>query len=268
MTAVLQDLRAGRIGGVGLSGTAIPALIGLIIPVAVAVSANSTSFVPRLLLALILTLAWQYLFVRVRGGRIGLDGIITAALIALFVPVDAPLWQLALGICFGVVIGEQVFGGRGRNFVHPVVAALAFLMFSFTDVDYRAGPTMPLGTLVPSAVLLLLSGQASWRLLLAAFAVMALSGWTQGQDSAALVLSGAISCAILFLAADPVCSAATNPGRWAQGILTGLLVGLFSQAGSAFGATIFAILMSSIFAPLIDHVVVAIHVRRRARRYG
>lgn len=246
MSAVLQDLRAGRIGGVGLSGTAIPALIGLIIPVAIAVSVGSTSFAARLLLALVLTLGWQYLFVRLRRGLIGPDGIVTAALIAILVPIDAPLWQLALGVSFGVVIGEQVFGGRGRNFVHPVVAALAFLMFSFTDVDYRAGPAIPLAALAPALVLLLLSGQASWRLLLAALAVMALAGWTQGQDPSALVLSGAISCAILFLAADPVCSAATNPGRWAQGMLTGLLVGLFSQAGSAFGATIFAILMSSI----------------------
>lgn len=268
MTAILLDLRAGRLGRFRLSGTATPALIGLIIPVVVAVSAGSTSFALRLLLALILTLVWQYLFARVRGGRIDLDGIVAAALIALLVPVDAPLWQLALGISFGVVIGEQVFGGRGRNFVHPVVAALGFLMFSFTDVDYRAGPAIPLATLAPALLLLLLSGQASWRLLFAALAMMAMASWTQGQDPAALVLSGAISCAILFLAADPVCSAATNPGRWAQGVLTGLLVGLFSQAGSAFGATIFAILMSSIFAPLIDHVVVAIHVRRRARRYG
>ncbi|NKX15768.1 hypothetical protein HGG75_04780 [Ochrobactrum pseudogrignonense] len=47
-----------------------------------------------------------------------------------------------------------------------------------------------------------------------------------------------------------------------------MLIGLFSQAGSTFGAAIFAILMSSIFAPLIDYVVVAIHVRRRARRHG
>ena len=97
---------------------------------------------------------------------------------------------------------------------------------------------------------------------------MVLSSWMQGQDVASLLLSGAIGCAILFLAADPVCSAATNPGRWAQGILTGLLIGLFSQAGSAFGAAIFAILMSSIFAPLIDFLVVTVHVKRRARRYG
>ncbi len=83
-----------------------------------------------------------------------------------------------------------------------------------------------------------------------------------------LLLSGAICCAILFLAADPVCSAATNPGRWAQGILTGLLIGLFSQSGSVFGAAVFAILMSSIFAPLIDYVVVALHVKRRAKHYG
>ncbi|HBT70523.1 MAG TPA: NADH-quinone reductase [Agrobacterium sp.] len=268
MTAFLQDLRAGRFAHIPLASAVMPALLGLIAPVALIISFAGSAFAIRLLLALVVTVGWQFVFARVRGIGIGLDGIITATLIALLVPVDAPLWQLALGISFGVVIAEQVFGGRGRNFVHPAVAALAFLMFSFTDFDYRTGPDIPVAALAPAALLLLLSGQASWRLLLAIVGAMVLSSWMQGQDVASLLLSGAIGCAILFLAADPVCSAATNPGRWAQGILTGLLIGLFSQAGSAFGAAIFAILMSSIFAPLIDFLVVTVHVKRRARRYG
>lgn len=267
MTALLQGLRGGRLGHTALAGSAMPALFGLIAPAVAALLAGGTQFAMRLLLALVLTLAWQYLFARIRRLRPGLDGIVTATLIALLVPADAPLWQLALGVTFGVVIAEQVFGGRGRNFVHPAVAALAFLIFSFTDVDYRAGPDIALATLLPAAILLLFSGQVSWRLLLASFGAMALALWAQGTDPSPILLSGAIACAILFLAADPVCSASTDPGRWAQGILTGLLIGLFSQAGSVFGAAIFAILMSSIFAPLIDYLVVAVHVKRRARRH-
>ncbi|MCX8997416.1 RnfABCDGE type electron transport complex subunit D [Rhizobiaceae bacterium BDR2-2] len=266
--AFLHGLHAGRLGRTALAGSVMPALLGLIAPAVAALLAGGTQFAMRLLLALVLTLAWQYVFARIRGLGPGLDGIVTATLIALLVPAEAPLWQLVLGVSFGVVIAEQVFGGRGRNFVHPAVAALAFLMFSFTDVDYRAGPDIPLATLVPALVLLLLSGQASWRLLLGAFGALALAVWAQGNDPSPILLSGAISCAILFLAADPVCSASTDAGRWAQGILTGLLIGLFSQAGSVFGAAIFAILMSSIFAPLIDYLVVAVHVKRRARRYG
>ena len=268
MIAFLHSLRAGRLGRIPLAGSAMPALLGLIAPAVAALLAGGPQFAARLFLALVLTLGWQCVFARIQGLRPGLDGVATAALVALLVPAEAPLWQLALGISFGVVIGEQVFGGRGRNFVHPVVAALAFLLFSFTDVDYRAGPDIALPALVPALVLLLFSGQASGRLLLAAFGAMALAVWAQGNDHpAAVLLSGAIGCAILFLAADPVCSAATDAGRWAQGILTGLLIGLFSQAGSAFGAAIFAILLSSIFAPLIDYLVVAVHVKRRARRH-
>ncbi len=268
MMAFIQVLRTGRIGHVTLGGSVAPALLGLFAPVAAALFMGGAQFAARLFLALVMTLAWQYLFARVRSLKFGLDGIVTATLIALLAPMDAPLWQLVLGVSFGVVIAEQVFGGRGRNFVHPAVAALAFLMFSFTDVDYRAGPDIPLATLVPALILLLLSGQASWRLLLGAFGALALAVWAQGNDPSPILLSGAIGCAILFLATDPVCSASTNAGRWAQGILTGLLIGLFSQAGSVFGATIFAILMSSIFAPLIDYLVVAVHIKRRARRYG
>lgn len=268
MIAFFHDLQAGRVGRTLLSDSATPALLGVIVPVVSALVADTEQFAARLLISVSLTLAWQHVFTRVRGLRPGLDGIVAATLIALLVPADAPLWQLALGVSFGVVIAEQVFGGRGRNFVHPAVAALAFVMFSFTEIDYRAGPNIPLAALLPALVLLLLSGQASWRLLLAAYGAMALMVWGQGSDPSANLLSGAIGCAILFLAADPVCSCTTNPGRFAQGILTGVLIGLFSQAGSAFGAAIFAILMSSIFAPLIDYVVVAIHVMRRARRYG
>ncbi|MEO9340402.1 RnfABCDGE type electron transport complex subunit D [Mesorhizobium sp. SB112] len=251
-----------------MAGSAMPALLGLIAPVVAAVLAGGGRFAVWLFLALFLTLAWQYLFARIREEKVGIDGIVTAILIALLVPVEAPLWQLALGVSFGVLIAEQVFGGRGRNFVHPAVAGLAFLMFSFTDVDYRAGPNIPLPTLIPALLLLLSSGQASWRLLLAVFGAMALVVWSQGNDLSVILLSGAIGCAILFLAADPVCSASSNPARWTQGILTGLLIGLFSQAGSVFGATIFAILMSSIFAPLIDYVVMSVHVKRRIRRDG
>ncbi|NKX15767.1 hypothetical protein HGG75_04775 [Ochrobactrum pseudogrignonense] len=159
MIAFFHDLQAGRVGRTLLSDSATPALLGVIVPVVSALVADTEQFAARLLISVSLTLAWQHVFTRVRGLRPGLDGIVAATLIALLVPADAPLWQLALGVSFGVVIAEQVFGGRGRNFVHPAVAALAFVMFSFTEIDYRAGPNIPLAALLPALVLLLLSGR-------------------------------------------------------------------------------------------------------------
>ena len=103
MTAFLQDLRAGRFAHIPLASAVMPALLGLIAPVALILSFAGSAFAIRLLLALVVTVGWQFVFARVRGIGIGLDGIITATLIALLVPVDAPLWQLALGISFGAV---------------------------------------------------------------------------------------------------------------------------------------------------------------------
>ena len=106
MTAFLQDLRAGRFAHIPLASAVMPALLGLLAPVVLVLSLAGPSFAIRLLLALVVMIGWQFVFARVRGIGIGLDGIVTATLIALLVPVDAPLWQLALGISFGVVIAE------------------------------------------------------------------------------------------------------------------------------------------------------------------
>ena len=52
-------------------------------------------------------------------------------LYALIVPATTPLWQVALGIIFGVVIGKEVFGGTGKNFLNPALTGRAFLYFAY-----------------------------------------------------------------------------------------------------------------------------------------
>ncbi|MHB2264527.1 RnfABCDGE type electron transport complex subunit D [Aliihoeflea sp. PC F10.4] len=245
-----------------------PALLGLALPLAAILLLQGPVVLPRIVLLLIVTLFWQALFCRVRGRAMEPSGIVTALLVAILVPADAPFWQLALGMTFGIVIGEQIFGGRGRNFVHPAVVVLAFVMFSFTDATYRAGPDIPVWTLLPALVLLLVTGQAARRILLGFAIAMPLVLWAVGGEPAAPFLSGAIVFAVLYLAADPVASASTNPGRVIHGLLVGTLAALFSQAGELFGSVVFAILMASIFAPTIDQIIIALHIRRRAARHG
>lgn len=246
----------------------LPALIGLALPLAAILVSQGPVVLPRLALILIVVLFWQTLFCRVRGRAMEPSGIVTAGIIAILVPLDAPLWQLVMAATFGTVLGEQVFGGRGRNFIHPAVVALAFAMFSFTDTTYRAGPDIPAWTLLPALVLLAGSGQAAWRILASVALAMPLVLWAIGGDPAAPFLSGAVLLAIIYLAADPVASAATGPGRIVHGLLVGALAALFSQAGELFGSMVFAILMASIFAPAIDQIVIAVHMRRRASRHG
>jgi len=259
----------GDLPGRAWGRSSLPALAGLIPPVAALTLAEGPALWLRLCVLAIVTVGWQLVFARLRRQPIDPHGLVTAALVALAVPAGAPLWQLLLGISFGVVIGEQVFGGRGRSFLHPAVVTLAFLMFSFTDQDYRAGPELGWWTVLPALLLLLVAGQVSWRLLAAAAAALVLLLAVQGAaEPWTVLLDGAVLMVLVFLAADPVASAATNPGRWIYGALVGALAGLFGQVGAIFGSTVFAILLASIFAPLIDQLVIALHGRWREGRRG
>jgi Na+-transporting NADH:ubiquinone oxidoreductase subunit B len=57
--------------------------------------------------------------------------LVSSMLYALIVPATTPLWQVALGIIFGVVIGKEVFGGTGKNFLNPALTGRAFLYFAY-----------------------------------------------------------------------------------------------------------------------------------------
>jgi len=249
--------------------SSLPAGLGLVLPLAMLAAVEGPALALRLALVLVVTLALQMLFARLRQHPFDFYGIVTAGLVTMAVPASAPLYQLLLAIVFGVVIGEQVFGGRGRSFLHPAVVTLAFLTFSFADQDYRTGPVFLSWTLLPALLLLVLSGQASWRVLLASGVALVGLGALQGQaEPWAVLLQGGVPLVLLYLAADPVSSAATDPGRWVYGALVGALAALFAQIGPAFGAAVFAVLLASIFAPLIDRLVIAGHVVWRERRHG
>lgn len=74
---------------------------------------------------------WEVLFATVRGHEINEGFFVTSILLSLIVPPTLPLWQAALGISFGVVIGKEVFGGTGKNFLNPALTGRAFLFFAY-----------------------------------------------------------------------------------------------------------------------------------------
>jgi len=74
---------------------------------------------------------WEVLFASVRGHEINEGFFVTSVLFALILPPDIPLWQAALGITFGIVVGKEVFGGTGMNFLNPALTARAFLYFAY-----------------------------------------------------------------------------------------------------------------------------------------
>lgn len=94
---------------------------------------------------------WEVLFAMVRGHEVNEGFFVTSILFALTCPPDLPLWQAALGISFGVVIGKEVFGGTGKNFLNPALTGRAFLFFAYpaemsgdavwTAVDGYSGAT-------------------------------------------------------------------------------------------------------------------------------
>jgi len=282
-------------------------------------------FLPVLLVATIVGGLWQILFASVRRRPIGEGIFVTSLLFSLTLPPGIPLWQVALGISFGVVIGQEVFGGVGRNVLHPALVAWAFVFFSYAsemsgDTVWVAvdgfthatplmainagdatavmatfdltwweaflgstpgamGETSTLACLV-GAALLVLTGIASWRILLSALvgaaACVALFA-TLGDESNPLfaiplhwhLVVGGFAFGLVFLATDPVASAQTNAGRWIYGFLVGSLAILIRVANPGYPeGVMLAILLGSIFAPLIDWFVEQVNIRRRQARYA
>lgn len=74
---------------------------------------------------------WEVLFASVRKHEVNEGFFVTSVLFALTLPATIPLWQVALGITFGVVIAKEVFGGTGRNFLNPALSGRAFLYFAY-----------------------------------------------------------------------------------------------------------------------------------------
>jgi Na+-transporting NADH:ubiquinone oxidoreductase subunit B len=74
---------------------------------------------------------WEVVFAVVRKHEINEGFLVTGLLFPLVLPPTIPLWQVAAGISFGVVVGKEIFGGTGMNVLNPALTARAFLYFSF-----------------------------------------------------------------------------------------------------------------------------------------
>jgi len=88
-------------------------------------------FVPIYLVTFVVGGFWEVVFATVRGHEINEGFFVTSILFALICPPSVPLWMVALGISFGVVIGKEIFGGTGKNFLNPALTGRAFLFFAY-----------------------------------------------------------------------------------------------------------------------------------------
>ncbi len=88
-------------------------------------------FLPIYIVTLAVGGIWEVLFATVRGHEVNEGFLVSSMLYTLIMPPDIPLWQVALGISFGIVIGKEVFGGTGKNFLNPALTGRAFLFFAY-----------------------------------------------------------------------------------------------------------------------------------------
>ena len=132
---------------------------------------GSMYFLPIYFVTLLVGGLWEVLFAAVRNHEVNEGFLVTSMLFALTLPPDIPLWQVALGISFGVVIGKEVFGGTGKNFLNPALTGRCFLFFAYpahmsgdavwTAVDGFSGAT-PLGLAALNGMQAIAAGGVTW----------------------------------------------------------------------------------------------------------
>ena len=180
--------------------------------------------------------------------------------------------------------GEQAVDGFSgatplANAIEGGVNAIPSIMDSFIGIiPGSVAETSGLAILL-GAILLLISGIASWRIMLSMF----LGGYTMGlifngfagsADNLYMavpaihqIVMGGFLFGMVFMATDPVSAAQTNTGKWIYGFLTGLLCILIRVVNPAYPeGVMMAILFMNVMAPLVDHYVVSANINRRMKR--
>lgn len=92
---------------------------------------GAITVLPLVIVSYAVGLAVEFLFAVIKGHEVEEGYLVTGMLVPLIVPIDIPLWMLAVAVIFGVVIGKEVFGGTGMNILNPALTIRAFLFFAY-----------------------------------------------------------------------------------------------------------------------------------------
>lgn len=222
-----------------------------------------------------------------------LSAVVTGLLLAMNLPVGAPLWIGALGGVFAILVVKMLFGGLGQNFMNPALAARCFLLISFpalmTDFacDAYTGAT-PLAALkageavnvtdmiigrtagtigetsmvaiVAGACLLILLGVIDLRIpgsYIVSFAVFVLLFGGRGLDFqylSAQLAGGGLMLGAFFMATDYVTRPITSRGQYVFGVFLGIMTGIFRIFGPGAEGVSYAIILGNLLVPLIEKV--------------
>jgi Na+-transporting NADH:ubiquinone oxidoreductase subunit B len=277
---------------------------------------------PVIVVSYVTGLGIEFVFAQIRGHEIQEGFLVSGMLIPLVMPIETPLWMIALSTAFAVIIGKEVFGGTGMNIWNPALVARAFLFFAYpaqmsgdsvwvslseTDkvidgysgatpmaeaaagnlnfsisdaffgfIPGSIGETSTLAILL-GAIILIVTGIGSWKIMVSTFAGGAIMGLILNifaGDNVYMSLPfwqhliiGGFAFGAVFMATDPVSGTQTEKGKWIYGFLIGILAILIRVVNPAYPeGMMLAILLMNTFAPLVDHYVVAAHIKRRLKR--
>jgi Na+-transporting NADH:ubiquinone oxidoreductase subunit B len=295
---------------------------------------------PKIIVSYVVGLGIEFISAQIKKEEIQEGFLVSGMLIPMIVPVDTPLWMIAVATAFAVIFAKEVFGGTGYNIFNVALVTRAFLFFAYpaamsgdkvfvrtadifglgagTPLDGFTGATplgqiataskdmigsfqvmdtlnRPLSTMdmltgfIPGSIgetsviailigaaILLYTGVASWKTMLAVFvggAAVAF-GFNQMGTTVAMSVSplehlmlGGFAFGAVFMATDPVTSARTETGKYIYGFLVGAMAIVIRVLNPGYPeGMMLAILLMNTFAPLIDYFVVDGNVKRRLRR--
>lgn len=222
-----------------------------------------------------------------------LSAVVTGLLLALNLPVGAPLWIGAMGGVFAILVVKMLFGGLGQNFMNPALAARCFLLISFpalmTDFScdaytgatplaaLKAGETVNVtnmiigrtaGTIgetsmiaiVIGACFLILLGVIDLRIpgsYIVSFGAFVLLFGGRGLDFqylSAQLAGGGLMLGAFFMATDYVTRPITVKGQYVFGIFLGIMTGIFRIFGPGAEGVSYAIILGNLLVPLIEKV--------------
>ncbi len=283
---------------------------------------------PKVIVSYVVGLGIEFVVAQWKKEEINEGFLVSGILIPMIVPIDCPLWILAVATAFAVIFAKEIFGGTGMNIFNVALVTRAFLFFSYPtkmsgdavwvakDSIFGLGKTAdaftaatPLGEaavaaadkfpafnwdmvtgLIPGsigetsviaigigAVILLITGIASWKTMFSMFIGGALMGWifnVVGPDTAMAhmpwythIVLGGFCFGAVFMATDPVTSARTETGKYIYGFLIGVMAIVIRVLNPGYPeGVMLAILLMNIFAPLIDYYVVQANINRRQKR--
>lgn len=294
------------------------------------------TMIPKIIVSYLSVLGVEFAIAQIKKHEVAEGALVTGMLIPLIVPVDTPLWMIAVAAVISVIFAKEVFGGTGYNIFNVALVTRAILFFGYplamsgdevfvrtsttfgmgagnvvdgfsgatplgqaalaegvpqihniigqplTTMDYfiglipgSIGETSVLAILI-GAVMLLITGIASWKIMLSVFVggfLTALGFNAVGANGPMLLpaldhlLLGGFAFGAVFMATDPVTAARTETGKYIYGFFIGVFAILIRALNPGYPeGMMLAILLMNFFAPLIDFYVVDANVRMRSKR--